>query len=246
MIVAIHQPQYLPWVPYCDKADRCDVFVYLDNVQYQKNGLQNRNQIMTATGASWLTVPVRASLSTTIAETRVADSRWRDKHIRTVEMSYSRAPYLNRFKEEVRPLLERDWELLADLNISVTEWMFENMGVKARRIRASELEVSGKADDLVINICLAVGANVYLSGQGARAYQNVKKFQEHGIELQYQEYRNQPYTQCHKELEFIPDLSALDLILNTGPSAREIMLAGRTEASLNPSAQVQITPGESK
>jgi hypothetical protein len=229
MIVAIHQPQYMPWVPYCNKADCCDLFVYLDNVQFQKNGLQNRNQIKTATGATWLTVPVRASLSKTIAETEIADPRFREKHIRTVEMSYARAPYLGLFKEQVKPLLERDWAVLADLNVAITEWMFDSLNIKTRRVRASQLAVSGKAEDLVISICKAVGADVYLSGQGALAYQHEKTFQQHGIELQYQQYSNQAYPQCHPGAGFIPDLSALDLILNTGPKAREIMLAGRTQ-----------------
>ena len=74
-----------------------------------RGGLQNRNQIKTATGASWLTVPVRASLSKTIAETEIADPRWRERHVRTIEMNYARAPYLGRFMEQFRPLLERDW-----------------------------------------------------------------------------------------------------------------------------------------
>src|SRR5580765_832935 len=101
MIVAIHQPQYLPWLPYCDKVDSCDLFVYLDNVQYQKNGLQNRNQIKTATGPAWLTVPVHATLSKTIAETGIADLRWKNKHERSIEMNYARAPYLDCFLGEL-------------------------------------------------------------------------------------------------------------------------------------------------
>ena len=95
--------------------------------------------------------------------------------------------------------------------------MFDSLGIKARRAIASQLNVSGKADDLVINICEAVGADVYLSGQGARAYQDEKKFQDHGIELRYQEYSNQPYPQCHPGIGFVPELSALDLILTPAP-----------------------------
>ena len=75
--------------PLCDKADSCDVFVYLDNVQFQKNGLQNRNQIKTATGPAWLTVPVHAALDKTITETKIVDARWKRKHINNIEMSYA-------------------------------------------------------------------------------------------------------------------------------------------------------------
>ena len=45
MIVSIHQPQYMPWLPYFSKIASCDTFVFLDDVQFQKNGIQNRNQL---------------------------------------------------------------------------------------------------------------------------------------------------------------------------------------------------------
>jgi len=229
MIVAIHQPQYLPWVPYCDKADSCDVFVYLDDVQFQKNGLQNRNQIKAATGRAWLTVPVHATLSTVIADTRIADPRWQKKHTRSIEMNYARAPYLEWFTTQLKPILVRDWAFLADLNIAATEWLFERLGIQCKRVRSSELDAKGTGDNLLVSICEAAGAKVYLSGQGARAYQDKRKFEERGIELWYQQYQNQPYAQCYPEIGFVPDLSALDLVLNMGPYAKKIMQSGKKQ-----------------
>ncbi|MEI9897612.1 MAG: WbqC family protein [Chthoniobacter sp.] len=226
MIVGIHQPQYLPWIPYCDKADQCDVFVYLDNVQFQKNGVQNRNQILTAQGPRWLTVPVRASLDWTIRETPIADRVWPRKHIRTIEQEYRRAPFAAGFDDTLRALLEQEWPSLAALNIAVTEWMFERLGLRCRRVCASELAITGAKEDLVIAICQALGATEYLSGTGAKSYQTTENFAAHGLTLRYQEYQNQPYPQCGTG-EFTPDLSALDLLLNAGPQAREFMLAGR-------------------
>ncbi|MDR3400907.1 MAG: WbqC family protein [Chthoniobacter sp.] len=231
MIVAIHQPQYLPWIPYFDKADQCDVFVHLDSVQFQKNGVQNRNQILTAQGPLWLTVPVSASLERTIRDTPIADRRWPKKHIRTIEQEYRRAPHAGLFDESLRALLEQDWPSLAALNIAVTGWMFERLGIRCRCVRASDLVVDGTKDDLVIGICRAVGATEYLSGTGAKSYQTPEKFTEHGIALRYQNYRNQPYSQCHSTSAFTPDLSALDLLLNAGPQARGIMLQGRNVAA---------------
>jgi WbqC-like protein family len=234
VIVAIHQPQYLPWTPYCEKADSCDVFVYLDNVQFQKNGLQNRNQIKSATGPTWLTVPVHATLDKTIRETRIVDAHWKRKHMSSIAMNYARAPHLEWFSKYLKPILESDWELLSELNIAVTELLFNQLNIPCKRIRASELNVSGAADDLVVNICESVGAKVYVSGQGARGYQDQEKFHQRGIELLYQEYHNPAYPQCHAKVGFIPNLSVLDLILNTGANAREIMLSGRKPATISP------------
>jgi len=231
MIVAIHQPQYLPWVPYCDKADSCDLFVYLDNVQYMRRGVQNRNQIKTPRGAHWLTVPVHAAYDDPIKDVRIArDQNWQKDHILTIDHNYAQVMDGKRYTNGIKNVLSQPWERLVDLNIAVTEWMFDQLGIACRRIRASELDAAGAKDDLIISICKAVGADVYLSGQGAKSYQDEAKFRQNGIELRYQHYHNLPYRQCFPEIGFIPDLSALDLILNMGDEARNIMLAGRETA----------------
>ena len=226
-VVAIHQPQYLPWIPYFAKAASSDVFVYLDNVQFQKNGVQNRNQIKTPNGPVWLTVPVRTSLQTTIQDTEIDQTQsWRQKHLRSIEHAYSRAPHKELVETGLRQVLESDWNRLGDLNIALSEWMFDQLGVKCKRIRASELDVKGKKDDLVIDICRTVGAKTYLSGHGAKDYQDKLKFNAKGIQLEYLKYELQTYTQCWPKHEFIKDLSALDLILNAGKESIKIMQLG--------------------
>jgi hypothetical protein len=233
--VAVHQPQYLPWLPYCDKADSCDIFVYLDNVQFQKNGLHNRNQIKTAQGALWLTVPVQVTLGQRICDVRIAGRHWQKKHVLTIEQNYARAAAFERFNSGLKPIvLQRDWGYLADLNIAVTDWMFAQLGITCQRLRASQLNVSGSKGDLILAICKAVGATVYRSGQGAKAYLDEAKFRQHGVELRYQHYHSQPYRQCFPETGFAPDLSALDLILNMGDQARAVMLAGRGDLAGRP------------
>ena len=229
-VVAIHQPQYLPWVPYCDKSDQCDIFVYLDTVQFQKNGVQNRNQIKTAQGPIWLSVPAHASLNTAVKDVTIDGSRWVKKHIRSIEMNYSKARHIDLFHGDLVPVLERGWTHLSDLNIAVTEWMFSALGIASKRIRASELDVTGSREDLLLNICKAVSATTYLSGQGAKSYMDPGSFKNQGVDIRFQEYRSQPYEQCHRGIDFVPDLSALDLILNMGKDSRDIMLKGRRQS----------------
>ena len=60
MIVAIHQPHYLPWLGYMDKLDQAEAFVVLDTVQFVRREHQNRNRIREANGWMWLTVPVKS------------------------------------------------------------------------------------------------------------------------------------------------------------------------------------------
>lgn len=222
--VAIHQPQYLPWIPYLAKAASCDIFVYLDNVEFQKNGVQNRNQVKAANGPAWLTVPVRASLQTNIQDTPIDNSQpWRQKHLKTIENAYARATYKSLIDEGLRQLLMSEWNYLSDLNIALTDWMFNRLDIHCKRVRASDLQSGGVKDDLVIDICRAVGADVYLSGQGARAYQDESKFNQVGIRLIYQQYEKKIYHQCFPKLGFVPSMSGLDLILNMGDQSRRFL-----------------------
>jgi hypothetical protein len=225
--VAIHQPHYLPWLPYLDKADSCDIFVYLDNVQFQKGGFQNRNTIKNSVGPMWLTVPTTARLGTRIDEVTIAGTDWKKRHTRSIRQAYSRAPYLSFFEKALCSILEKEWDLLSDLDIETCEWMFGVLQIESRRVRASQLGVKGHKSDLVINICKALGADMYVSGPGAKVYQDPQDFAENDIELLYHVYSAKPYPQCHQKLGFVKDLSALDLILNLGPASREVMLDGR-------------------
>ena len=92
MRVAIHQPQYLPWLGYLAKWAAADLFVFLDTVQYEKNGWQNRNRIKTADGARWLTVPVHARLGTPIADVAIdCEQSWSARHLRAIDGAYADA-----------------------------------------------------------------------------------------------------------------------------------------------------------
>jgi len=226
-VIAIHQPQYLPWLPYCAKVDDCDTFVFLDTVQYQKNGMQNRNKIKTQQGSRWLTVPVQSKLEFSINETTFANDLWKKKHIRTIEQNYAKAPYIHLFHNGLLPILEASWQNLADLNIAVCQWMFEQLGINTTCVRASALGVTGKKEELVLNICEKLGAKTYLSGHGAAVYQHSDSFLNRGMILDYHSFSSPEYKQCHESIGFIPNLSTLDLILNMGSQSRSVMLKGR-------------------
>lgn len=219
-IVAIHQPQYLPWLPWFAKAAASDIFVYLDNVQYQKNGVQNRNQIKSASGPLWLTVPVRASLEMEIRSVPIDGNHWQVKHQKSLLQSYAKAPFVHLLEEEIFPILAREGANLADLNIALTEWIFAYLGVQTRRVRASELQAAGTKQELVINLCKELGASQYLSGMGASAYQNEDDFKAQGMELRYFHSVPREYPQQYPKLGFISGLSVVDLLLNVGPCAK--------------------------
>jgi hypothetical protein len=197
-----------------------DIFVYLDTVQFSKNGVQNRNQIKTAQGAAWLTIPIKHHFGQRICEVEVADQKVTRKHLKTVIANYSRTPGFGLWKQELSDLLDRDFTVLVDAAISSTEWLLHKLNAKTKRLRASELVgVSGESSKLVASICGALNASTYLSGSGALAYLERNDFTSIGCDVMIQSWRPFTYEQVHTEVGFTSDLSTLDLILNCPQTA---------------------------
>jgi len=122
LIVAVHQPQYLPWIGYFDKMRRADVFCYLDDVQYKKNEWQNRNRIKTAQDWQWLTVPVHYLFPAKINEVQINNTtHWSKKHHQALITNYSRAPYFKAYISIFEDIFSKEWDLISELNIHLVE-----------------------------------------------------------------------------------------------------------------------------
>jgi len=229
--LVILQPGYLPWLGFFDQVMRSDVFIFYDDVQFDKNGWRNRNRIKSPRGPQWLTVPVRVrSLSQLISETDIDNRQpWGRKHIGTIKQFYAKAPFLNRYLPEMEALvLGKRWERLCDLNVAVVKLMCDWLGLKREIKRSSEIGIAGDRSERLLNLCLHAGANRYLSGNAAQAYLDVELFASHGIIVKWQNYQHPTYPQQHGE--FLPFLSALDLLLNCGDDSLKIISEGSRDA----------------
>jgi hypothetical protein len=222
--VAIHQPQYFPWPRYIHKILAADIFVYLDTVQFSKNGVQNRNQIGTPAGALWLTVPVKHHLGQKLNEIEVADSKYSSKHWKTLQTNYSRAPGFDRWKSELESLLSAQYNLLIDAALASTEWMLDKLGTTTRRLRSSAMDhIGGESSKLVASICRELGATQYLTGTGALAYLEKDDFSKINCQVLVQEWQPFEYEQLNAKGSFIHDLSTLDLLLNCPDLAAQLI-----------------------
>ena len=224
--LAIHQPHYMPWLGYLAKWAAADEFVFLDTVQYEKNGWQNRNRIKTPAGPRWLTVPVHARLGTPIAEVTVdAAQPWAERHLRLIEEAYATASHLAPHRDALRALLGTKWEQLAALAVASAQWLARAVGVTTPAVLASTLDATATGPtERLIALCRAVGADTYLAGRDGARYMEVDRFAEAGIRVLYQDYAHPRYTQLHGE--FVPNCSSLDLLLMHGPDALGILRGG--------------------
>ncbi|HYL82308.1 MAG TPA: WbqC family protein, partial [Candidatus Acidoferrum sp.] len=230
--VAIHQPQYLPWLGYLDKLDSADVFILLDTVQFKKHEWQNRNRIRTKDGWQWLTVPIIDRFPERIDQVEInSRTDWQRKHCQALRLYYGKAPHWEPFGPELLDLLEKPWTRLVDLNLSVTELLCKHLGIKTPRLFASTMEAREEPTDRLVDLCRAVGGTVYLAGQGAAprpgepSYMEVGRFPRAGIQVHFQEYQHPTYPQRYDP--FVSHLSVVDLLFNCGPESLTILRTGR-------------------
>jgi len=224
MTIVVLQPGYLPWLGFFDQLRRADVFIYYDDVQYNTHGWRNRNRIKTKQGPLWLTVPVRHS---GLSKPRILDveidatTSWAKKHVASIRQAYAAAPFLKQYAPALEELLLRPWTRLVDVDIAVAGLIAEWLGLPQPHLRSSELGIEGGQSQRLVNICRHFGASTYLSGNAASDYLDVPLFESNGVAVQWQDYPHPVYPQLHGE--FVPFMSAIDLVLNCGESARDVL-----------------------
>jgi len=200
-VVSIHQPHYLPWLGLTAKIACSDIFIVLDNVQFEKNGWQNRTRYSTAAGLKFLTLPVRqggiVSEKISIRDIELADQNAPTKHWKTLSQRYGRRPGWLRIAERLRAILNVRHERLFPICQATTELTLEIFHVKPKVIFASSLSAEGVKSDRVVNLVKAVQATHYLSGLGAKEYLDPAAFDRAGLGLAFQKFSHPRYLQSN-------------------------------------------------
>jgi len=225
MIMAAHQPQYLPWLGYFHKMAVCDLFIYLDDVQYKKREFQNRNRIRVKTGWEWLTVPVvtKGRYDQNICDVAVEPGAdWRKDHWTALKFAYAHAPHFAALAPAVEKIYAQGWPTLMGVSEALIDFHRGALGIATPLRRASEFRVKTAKTRRLVDLCKAVGAETYLSGAGARDYLEEERFKEAGIRLIYQDFHHPSYAQAYPNFE--PYMAALDLIFNHGDKSRAFLM----------------------
>lgn len=215
MLVTIHQPEHLPWLGLLAKIKAADKWIILDSVNYRKNYFQNRNRVAMAGREIWLTVPVTASSRTPIADVRIADQPgWRRRYLgrlgEAVGVKTARSPVFNSLTEAI--IGAETGDHLLDLNVSIAAWMLHAFGVETPRVLSSEIGAAGRKSDLILDLCVKVGATSYLAGPSGRDYLDLASFRAANIDVRFFDFHHPSYaTRSHA---FVPGLSAVDAVAN--------------------------------
>ena len=219
----MQQPNFLPYRGFFDKIAQSDLFIIVDHLTFSKgkDNWHHRNRIRTSNEIGWdyITVPVSEHWNwRPFHEARISDvfSFRKRKHIKTIAQNYSRAPCFDRFFGEFSEVYSERETDLAEFNIKLIMWMLKRFKIKTEVLRSTELDFTNglKKNDMIIDLMKRVDGTVFLSGNGAREYIEPDKFEQAGIGLEFQDFRPEPYPQAYPG--FVPYLSALDLLMNTG------------------------------
>lgn len=230
-VCVISQPTFMPWMGWFDLADQADIMVILDDVPFSKQSWQQRNRIRTRNGLEYLSVPVKTSgrLGQKILDCDLADQPFLNKMLKTIQANYSKAPFFAGAMDELEATMRTAVETgkLVEFNCAIIDWMVKRLGMSTPMVRASTLGIGGQRGEHVAAICEGVGADRYLSPAGAEDYllEDREAFDQRGISVWMHEYAHPQYAQCFSPFE--PYASTLDVILNHGPGAMEIIRSGR-------------------
>jgi hypothetical protein len=232
MRAVVLQPTYLPWIGYFGMIDIADTFVFYDDVQFSVQSWQQRNKIKSANGNwIWLSVPIVRKFGQNINEVRINNTtNWKKKHWASIYQSYTKAPCFNEYEEEIERIFQIEWEYLSDLNISLIKKLSELLGIRIPEfIKSSESgDITGQKTDRLLLVLEKIGADEYISGPGAKGYIDIDGFKEKGMKLYWYEFQHPVYPQIRGE--FIPYLSAIDLLFNTGGEAVGYIREGAKDA----------------
>jgi hypothetical protein len=232
-VVAIHQPNYLPWLGYFSKMSQADVFVFLDDAQYTKNSYINRTRVLCDGAAKWLTIPVRVPLGTSIRATKPAAVDWIDQHLDRISNYYRNAPARQEALAEFAAIYAgvEAGGGIADINMRLIRALAAKLGIATEFRVASEFGLSEKrSNERLIALVCSIGARAtYLSGAGASEYQDPKQFEAAGIGLQLTRFSHPAYEQGVRP--FVAGLSVVDAVFWQGWESVGAMLRSSVKAN---------------
>ncbi len=224
--MVISQPTYLPWSGYFRIMKEADVYVFLDNVQFESRSWQCRNRIKSPQKPIWLSVPTHHGGEPKIRDVEIDNSKeWRKQHWRAIKTCYGKAPYFREFSPFFESVYDRNWSMLVSLNIHIIKHLASQLGLSPVFVQASKLDIEGKRTNLLLDICRIFRAERYVSSIGAKEYMEKdgakEFFEREGIRIEFLKFNHLIYRQLFGN--FTPEMSFVDCLFNCGRDSSKIV-----------------------
>lgn len=222
--VCIHQPDFIPYLGFFHRLLETDVFVILDDAQFIKDGWHHRDQIKTAAGKSWITLPInRDDWFKNINEVRLVQPQdWKAKHLNLLRENYRKSDYFGELYPQIEAVYAKNHDKLVEINLGFLDFLFDCFALNPKPLFSSTMNLPGKSTERLVQMVSQLGGDRYLTGTGSRAYLEELKFSERGIDVVWQNFNPPTYPQLHGA--FIPHLSSLDALFNLGKQGARKLL----------------------
>ena len=214
MIISAHQCAYNPWLGYIDKILSSDVFVVMDDVQFEKNSFINRNKILQNNNEVMLTIPVKTKdyKTKTIKDIEVLDNNWQTKHLKSIEQSYKKSPHFDEVFSQLEPIYQLKSKYLCDYTNAYLEFICKYLEIETKIVFASELDIKSKKLDYVIELVKKLGGDTFIFGSQGKNYADMDVLSQNSIKAVFQEYKHPIYTQ--RSDSFHKYMGIIDLLFN--------------------------------
>jgi hypothetical protein len=229
MICTVHQPNYLPYLGFFEKAFRSDVFILYDTTQFKKNDWQNRNKLCINNSWQWISLPVLHDFGQKINEVKIKDpEKSLKKNWRSIQVIYGKAPFFKQYSHEFEAIYNSDIELLSELNSQIIIKTAEFLGINVKFVKSSELPaISSTSTQALIDLTKLADADTYISGGEGINYLDMDLWNSSGLKILFQKYVHPVYKQFNSET-FQPYMNILDLLFNCGDESLEILTKGQS------------------
>jgi len=214
MIISAHQPAYNPWLGYIHKILLSDIFVIMDDVQFEKNSFINRNKILQNDNEIMLTIPVKTKnyKLKAVRDIEVLDDRWKIKHLKSIEQSYKKTKNFEIIFEKLKTIYQIESKFLIDYTNEFLYLLLEYLKIDTKIVFASSLNIKSKKLNYVIELSKKLNADIFVFGALGKNYADIEYLKQQNIKPYFQEYKHPIYTQLSKE--FHPYMGIIDLLFN--------------------------------
>lgn len=221
--VSIHQPHYLPWAPYIYKIIHSDVFVFLDDVQFDRSDYQHRNYISTNSNRWLLTIPItHESTLCNINESKIANSYWKRKHLKSIFQAYNQEKYFLDVYPLVENLIKYSNNNLANFNINFVSGLLNYLEIDTKLVKSSKLSITSKKEQKVLDILRRLNATTYISGKESYFnYLNIANFQKRNISIKLIDYNFESLYDKDSILKLLFSYSPKDVVKILNCNGRE-------------------------
>jgi hypothetical protein len=220
--VVISQSMYFPWLGLLNQIHLADIFVHYDDVQLSR-GFYNRVQIKTPGTTAYMTVPLRGRRQKQlIKDSQISyETDWVSEHRNMLIGSYKKLRWIDDAVALFDSVHSARFEFLHDLGRASILALADYLGCSKDVVflDSSLLGIGGSSSKRLLDITLAVGGSVYLTGHGAMNYLDHDLFENSKVHVRYMKYSFKRYDQVFGT--FTPYVSALDAIAHLGPEARD-------------------------